>query len=143
MWAERKVGTAGALARLHDMPDAAHGASVPFSFADKSTYKSEFSNKQINKAINAPAPIETVKLTELHSIQHSVAPARVKQYIVNPALVPSGARSDKHHGLVDYPIVIEFRGVKYIHDGHHRLTALWLRGKSTAQVRFVKLGDDA
>lgn len=145
-WVERKVGIAGALARLADMPESStgNGAAVPFSYRDKSGYKGDGDvkemNKRINRAINAPAPIETVRLDELHSIQHSVVPARVKLYIVDPARVPNGKRGD-HGGLVDFPIVIEHEGVKYIHDGHHRLTALWLRGKETAQVRYVKLGE--
>lgn len=136
-WVERRVGTAGALARLVDMPEAKHGKAVPFGFRDLREYKDDATNRDLNRLINAPAPIREVKLNELHAIQHSVNADRVKQYILDPAMQPSGARNPRHNGLVDYPIVIEHKGVLYIHDGHHRLTADFLKGHATAMVRYV------
>ena len=139
-WADEKVGTAGALVRLAEMPEAAHGRAVPWPFLDKAGIKAAASNRRINSLINAPAPLRRVRLDELHAIQHSVNADRVKQYILDPAMVPHGARSSRHRGLVDYPIVIRHAGALAIWDGHHRLVADMLRGKETAVVRFVDLG---
>jgi hypothetical protein len=121
------------------MPEAAHGKAVPFEFADLQAYKDDASNKDINRLINAPAPVREVRLDQLHAIQHSVNANRVKQYILDPAMQPVGARNPKHRGLVDYPIVVEHKGVLYIHDGHHRLTADLLKGRETAMVRYVAI----
>ena len=128
--------------KLDDLPRSvtAHGKAVPFPFADKNDYKKVFNNKVINSAIES-ASKKSVKLSSLHAIQHSVKDKRVTEYLDYPVdrLIPEGTRDPKHRGLIDTPIVIHFKGKKYIHDGHHRLTAEKLAGKTHSLVRYVDL----
>lgn len=134
-----KVVRAKSCADALPMADNHKGKAVPFPYLDRAAYKEHFTNRQINEAIEK-APIKSVPLTGLHAIQHSVKASKVKDYISEPDAVPKGARDPKHKGLVDYPIVIEWDGKRFIHDGHHRLTALKLSGKKAAKMRLVSLG---
>jgi hypothetical protein len=67
-----------------------------------------------------------VKLDALHAMQDRVDPDKVA------AIAGSQAR-DK------LAVVVEANGKHYIADGHHRLTADWLDGKTTAQVHYKDL----
>jgi len=120
------------------MSSTAHGKAVPFPFADKTEYKKDFSNSEINQAITN-APKRTIAIDGLHAIQHSVKESRVKDYIDCPNEVPEGQRHPVHRGVIDTPIVISYKSKRYIHDGHHRLTGMKLAGKKDALVRYVDL----
>jgi hypothetical protein len=113
------------------------GKAVPFPYRDKGAYKASHTNKEINAAIKG-ASVEQVPLAGLHAIQHSVRADQVAWCIRHPRGVRGGARGP-HGGPVDLPIVVEFEGVRYIHDGHHRLVALRLEGVRSARVRLVRL----
>ena len=78
------------------------------------------------------APLATVRLADLHATQDDVERAKVATHLRQPQLVPFGSSDDK-------PRVARYRGELYIMDGHHRLTALRMRGRRTARVRFVDL----
>jgi hypothetical protein len=139
-WSRRRREVDTASERLGKLPvsETRHGAAVPFPYRDRGAYKAGHTNKEINRRIQT-APVERVPLRGLHAIQHSVKPRRVEQYIRDPELRGHG---DKHPGAgtpTDYPIVIQQDGVRYIHDGHHRLTAKELEGKGYARVRLVHL----
>lgn len=112
--------------------------AFPYRFVDRRVYEPKFETRDLNAAIDA-APVASVPLASLHGIQHTVARARVEQYVRNPRLQRRGTRSPDHGGLVDLPIVVRYRGVNYVHDGHHRATADFYRGGRLLECRFVDL----
>lgn len=69
---------------------------------------------------------KTVRLDKLQAIQDRVNPANVLDH--------RGRLSKK------LPVVVKLNEVSYIGDGHSRLTAWWLNGADTAQVRMADLG---
>jgi hypothetical protein len=134
-----KVGKAKLRAVAMPESPTKHGKLVPFPYKDaKQTYLKDFSNKEINAAIEA-APIRRISLKGLHAIQHSVTVDRLEDYIAHPDIVPPGQRHPEHRGKVDVPIVVQYKRVRYVHDGHHRLTAKLLTGETHDDVRFANL----
>jgi hypothetical protein len=134
-----KVGKAKLRAVAMPESPTKHGKLVPFPYKDaKQTYLKDFSNKEINSAIES-APIRRVPLKGIHAIQHSVKAGCIEDYLSHPNIVPPGQRHPEHRGKVDKPIVVQYKGVRYLHDGHHRLTADHLLGKTHADVRFADL----
>ena len=114
-----------------------HGKEVPLPYMDpKQGYLKAFTSKEINEAIEK-APIKKIKIADLHAIQHSVKDHRVEEYLDHPSIIPKGTRSPKHGGLVDYPIVIQYKGIKALHDGHHRTTGEMAMGAKYIDARFV------
>lgn len=141
-WAYARDPAVGkAKLRAVAMPESPtkHGKLVPFPYKDaKQTYLKDFSNKEINAAIES-APIRRVALKGLHAIQHSVKVQRLEDYIAHPDIIPPGQRHPSHRGKIDEPIVVQYKRVRYIHDGHHRLTAEMLKGATHDDVRFANL----
>lgn len=135
-WASRRAAEK-ALAKLPESVTR-HGVAVPFPYRDRQEYQRGLSNRQINEAIRK-APVERVPLEGLHAIQHSVKAPRVQQYIADPHLMKPGTTNPKSKTPIDVPVVVERDGKRWIHDGHHRLTAEKLRGKTVARVRLVSL----
>jgi hypothetical protein len=131
-----------ALARLAGLRHVEHGVEPPtdvFTIGDKATYHAGHEGHLTQEIRNAP--IVNIPLQGLRTIQHSVNPARVRQYIDDPDMTPrnrSGAVG-AHGGPVDYPIVVQQHGIRWIHDGHHRLSAAALSGDVLAKVRLVTL----
>jgi hypothetical protein len=115
-----------------------HGKKVPFPYAARAAYKDDFTNQEINAAIEN-APIKLIKIAGLHAIQHSIKPERAEEYIKHPNLLEPGQRSPKHKGLVDVPIVIQYQGLRFLHDGHHRTTAAWALGETKIEARYANL----
>jgi hypothetical protein len=140
-WAERRSKSARALKRLGKLPvsETGKGAAVPLPYADRANYKKDFTNKQINAAIRH-ARVETVPIAGLHAIQHSVKADRVAQYIRDPDLRPPGDLHPRAGTPVDHPVEIQYKGKRYLHDGHHRTTAAILEGKKRIQARVARLG---
>lgn len=144
-WAMPAGGTLPqALAKLRELPHAEHGVRPPppLVVGSKDAYHAACARAgypgHLAPEIKA-APIVAVDVRGLHTIQQSVKADRVAQYLRNPALTPPDARSEKHGGPVGYPIVVKVGGVRWIHDGHHRLTAMVLRGEAKIRARFVDL----
>jgi hypothetical protein len=140
-WARSKDGSiAAATAKLDAMPlsETGKGVAVPFPHADKEAIKSHFSNEQIAQAI-ARAPTKRVALKGLRSLQHSVRPERVAEYIAHPDVVDEGARHHEHGGPIDVPIIMQFRGQRFAWDGNHRSVAAYLTGEKTIDARLVDL----
>jgi len=139
-WAAQRQGEKPAERLLEQMPrsETDHGAKVPLPFADRKAIKDKHSNKEINKAI-AKAPVKKVQIKDLYAIQHSVKPERVREYIRNPETIP-GKRHPEAHTPTDHPVVIRQGGKSYLWDGHHRVTARILRGKTDTNARVVDLG---
>lgn len=137
-WAERRVKTRVAEERLARMPASAtkRGAVVPFPFVDRKVIHDKHSNEEINRRISA-SPVEDVELRALHSIQHSVKPGRVDQYLKDPGMQAPGALHDAAKTPVDYPVVIKQGGKLILWDGNHRSTASYLRGDKTIRARVV------
>ena len=142
-WTARaaRAPEATALRKLAKLPPSAtgNGAAVPFPFRDRQAYKAEHTNAEIKAAIRK-APVQRIPLDDarLYSIQHSVKPARVAQYIGDPHLA-DGRVNPTSKTPADLPIVVEHGNDRYVHDGNHRLTAAVLEGHKTAMVRLVKL----
>ena len=116
------------------------GLAVPLPFADKAEYHQGLTNRQINHAIRA-APVEKRPIEGLHAIQHSVQRDRVEQYVEDPNLVEPGALNPKSKTPIDHPVEVERFGKRWLHDGHHRVTAEILKGKKEASFRVVRLPD--
>jgi hypothetical protein len=143
-WASARDGSKElAKAKLAKMPvsETNKGVKVPFPFADKAAYKDRFSNSEINAAIES-APHRDVPLDQLHSIQHSVKPERVAQYIDHPDAVPEGAEHPTAKTPIDEPVVVKYGGKLFLHDGHHRSAAALLTGKKSIRARLVDLDSD-
>ena len=141
IWAQSNdPKTESAKRRIESLPlsKTGHGKKVPFPYASRTAYKDIFTNEEINHAINS-APVKIIRIAGLHAIQHSVRGDRVEEYIKHPNLLEEGQRSPKHKGLIDLPIVVQYRGIRYIHDGHHRTTAEWALGHNKVEARFVDL----
>lgn len=130
--------------QLDAMPAAStgRGVEVPFPYADRSGYKNDpaRSNTEMKELIDN-APVKKVPLEGLHAIQHSVQPRQVLSYVREPDMVPPGARDQFHGGPIDLPIIVHKKGTRYIYDGHHRITAAKLTGRSTVEARYVDLDD--
>lgn len=137
-WAHRKLSAATAEKLLAQAPESptGHGVAVPFPFENRAAYKAKHTNKEINARIET-APIEDVRLDEIHAIQHSVKPNRVAEYIHHDGGRQLGEKHPAAGTPVDQPIVIVSGGKKYLHDGHHRATAAALRGEKTVKARVV------
>jgi hypothetical protein len=130
-------GVGAALRKLGKLPpsDNGKGATVPFPYRDKTNYKSKHPPGAIRDAIR-DAPIKRVDLAGLHAIQQSIQTSVVWKYLEDPDAA-SGRVNARTKTPSDLPIVVQQDGVRYIHDGHHRLTAEKLRGATTARVRFI------
>src|ERR1700685_2723248 len=108
--------------RLESLPVVRHGvkAPPPLVVDQKERYHEACARAgppgHLSPEIKA-APIEAVPLAGVHTIQGSVNPTRVLQYLRNPGLTPPDAVG-KHGGPVGYPIVVKAGGVRWIHDGH-------------------------
>ena len=88
----------------------------------------------------ANAPLVRVPLASLYATQLDVERGGTAFHVLHPDAVPPGLR--KASGVhADKPIVVRFRGMLHIVNGHHRLAAAKLRGKTHARVRFVDLDD--
>lgn len=142
-WSRSPKGQTEAVHRLERLPKVRHGVQppAPLVVGDKSTYH-EACAKAGNAGHLSPdikaAPIVEVPLAGIHTIQSSVNPDRVLQYLRNPGLTPPDAVG-KHGGPVGFPIVVKAGGVRYHHDGLHRMVAAILRGERTIKARFVDL----
>jgi hypothetical protein len=143
VWMDRVENdpTVGAVRKLGELPESRtrHGAQVPWSFRNRKAYKGAVPPSAIRAAIRE-APIEDVDLTDpkLFSIQHSVSRERVREYLDNPDLA-KGRVNPKSKTPADVPIVIQYGGERFIHDGNHRLTAAYLEGRTTEPARLVDL----
>ncbi len=110
----------------------------PFPVTDREQYLKDIKGKNIPKRVDE-APIESVPLAELHGIQRSVNVERLAQHLEDEDLVPEGKRSPNAGMLVDLPVVVKMNGKDYLHDGHHRATAAWVRGERAIGARVVDL----
>lgn len=127
--------------RIEELPITPNGKRVPFPYATRNVIKLDFTNEEINAAIDA-APLKTVPIVGLHAIQHSVKGPRVDEYIDHPHVIPEGQRSPKSKTLVDVPIVIQYHHIRFLWDGNHRTVAMWARGRKEITVRYVNLDAD-
>ena len=110
-WSERKLGKERATQALASLPESetGKGAAVPFPYADRETYEGGLNNRQLNRAIRK-APVVKIPLTGIYSIQHSVQPERVQQYIDEPDMMAPGTLNPKSKTPIDYPVVVEKEG---------------------------------
>lgn len=144
-WARPKETSslAPALSRLERLPAARHGVTppAPLVVGSKDDYHAACARVghpgHLSEEI-ARAPIVDVPLRGIHTIQRSVNPDRVAQYLRDPGLTPPDAVG-KHGGPVGVPIIVRAEGVLHAHDGHHRLSAAALRGETKIRARFVDL----
>lgn len=118
--------------------DAAGSAKHPFRMIDREAYLAVVKGAGIARR-SLEAPVALVNLDDLVAIQGTINAERVGHHLSDPALYQPGARAPGHGMLVDRPVVVRKNGMLFIHDGHHRLTARFLRGASTAKVRLVDL----
>lgn len=142
-WAGKAATSFRALSKLGDLPRAKHGVAPPppLVLDDKEHYHDACEKAGCPGHLApeiAAAPIMTVPIAGIHTIQGSVNPGRVAQYLHNPGLMPPGARG-KHGGPVDTPIVVQANGKRWLHDGHHRAVAGILKGETAIKARFVDL----
>lgn len=122
------------------LSETGHGAEVPFPFIDRMFIKSRFDNRTINRAIKH-APVVSIPLDGLLSIQHSVKVPHVEHYLDHPDSRSKGHKNPKTGTPDDLPIVIQLDGKRAVWDGNHRLTSLVLLGKKKGEVRFVNLDE--
>lgn len=111
-------------------------AEHPFAIVDRKEYRRVvgLTNARFNRRIDK-SPEREQPIGGLVAIQHTVLAERVDEYVAEPA------RDDRKESPVSttLPIVVRVGGVRYIHDGTHRLTAAHLRGEEKARVRYLDL----
>ena len=142
-WSRAPKEQTDAMHRLESLPRVRHGVRPPPPLVvdDKDAYHKACERAgypgHLAPEIKA-APIREVPVAGVHTIQSSVNPDRVAQYVRDPGLTREDAVG-KHGGPIGVPIIVQARGVRWMHDGHHRATAEILRGASTVRARFVDL----
>jgi hypothetical protein len=124
-----------AFERLWSLPATVKGVEHPFPVSD-SKYRDAHPDVRVRARIDT-APVRMVTLARLVAIQKSVNPSRVEHYIENPELPEGTAHWSTGAWLVDFPIVIVHDGVFYLHDGHHRATAAYVRGEWQIRARVI------
>jgi hypothetical protein len=77
------------------------------------------------RALARRAPVVEIALADLVATQDGVAVGTLDGMATTP---PS-----------DPPLIVRWRGVNYLNDGHHRATAAWLRGETRIAVRLLDL----
>lgn len=124
------------------LPPVRAGAfQVPLEGTDRAAYLKAIKGAGVYKRAET-APVEHVPIKDLRAIQRSVNEERVHQYVKDPKTTPTGKRAPGHGGLVDLPLVVRVNGEMCLHDGHHRVTAAKLRGKTHVRARVVDLDKD-
>lgn len=84
-------------------------------------------------------PVTRVPLSGLTAIQRGVNMERLAQHLENPRLIEEDARAPGHGGRVGVPVLVRVGGKTYIHDGHHRAVANYIRGQKDMSARVVDL----
>lgn len=110
----------------------------PMRVIDRDEYLSKIKGKGIVKRVE-DAPIKTVDLDSLVGIQRTVNAERLSQHLEDEELIPEGQRSPNAGMLIDTPVVVKLGGEHFLHDGHHRATAAWVRGERAIGARVVDL----
>lgn len=126
--------------RLHSLLKGERDGTVrhPFAVTDRDAYLAKIKGKGIVKRVE-DAPIETIDLDSLRGIQRTVNVERLSQHLEDENLIPNGQRSPHAGMLTDLPVVVKSGGQHYLHDGHHRATAAWVRGERAIGARLVNL----
>jgi ParB-like nuclease domain len=133
---QQSAAEAKALARLEELPrsDKPGRRLMPFPIGNDDTYRG-IAHDQMHRLIEA-APVQQVPIAKLVSNgQRSVDRRRVAHFIRNPD------DEGVHHGKAetDRPIVVRRGDAQVLFDGHHRLTASYLRGETHVAARVVDL----
>lgn len=110
----------------------------PFPVTDREAYLAKIRGAGIVKKVES-APVKSVPLAELHGIQRTVNAERLSQHLEDEDLIGEGQRSAHAGMLIDLPVVVKIDGKNYLHDGHHRATAAWVRGERAVGARVVDL----
>ena len=84
-------------------------------------------SRVVDTVLRDPKATETVRLKDIRSSQSEVTDVGLRKY---------------QNGFGrDLPLLFALAdGTFAIQDGHHRLTALWLRGKTSTSAKVVRLG---
>lgn len=115
-------------------------ARHPFPVEDRKAYLELIKpHGSIGRLTHTRGQVGRIRLDAIRGIQRTVNRERLTQHMKDPALVPKGARAPGHGGLIDLPIIVKKGGTFWLHDGHHRATAAYLRGDKDLRVRLVDL----
>ena len=82
-------------------------------------------------------PIETVPFADMRQNQAQLTRSKVDSLVKLSAAEIEGIRDSTTAS--DVPFVIKYNGIYQIQDGHHRLSALWAKGRKSAKVRVLDL----
>lgn len=110
----------------------------PFRVVDRDDYLAKIRGKGVVSRVD-DAPVKSIDLEELTGIQRTVKVERLQQHLDDEDLIPEGKRSEHGSMLIDMPVVVKIGGETYLHDGHHRATAAWVRGERAVGARVVDL----
>lgn len=138
-WAKANSGDRAAT-RARILPPGQHEGTLrhPFPVVDRERYLASIKGMGIPKRAET-APKESVQLSDLRGIQRTVNAEKLSRYMGNPDLVKQGARASGSGMPIDLPVVVKKDGQTYLHDGHHRATAAYLRGAKSIRARVVDL----
>ncbi len=130
-----------ALELLRAMPGP-ENVACPFRYQPREAYEHGLTNERINAAIDAASLVE-IPLRGLVCGQHTVSREIVEQYLLAPGSMRRRGQLSRPISQggwpIDYPIVCERGGIRYIHDGTHRCTATLLLGARSVEARLAIL----
>jgi hypothetical protein len=82
----------------------------------------------VAEANGLPAPLlETIGLVELHLAPQFLSDKKLQALVASETALPPLA-------------VVRWRGVHYLHDGHHRAWIAWIRGHKEMLAKVIDLG---
>lgn len=112
----------------------------PFQVTDREAFLAQLEGKNLASRTHS-APVVSIPMSELHASQKRVNRERLSGYVSGQIKRSNGQKASGSGALIDLPIVVKVGGKYTCRDGHHRLTAAWLRGEREARVRLVDLDE--
>ncbi len=100
--------------------------------------KHDYGNR-VTQSMRERASVRDVPIANLHAIQSGVSSAKLRGLIHHPEVFDRPGHKTAGGLDDDLPIVVDYRGKIYLHDGHHRVVAQRMLGRDVVKARVVKI----